>query len=111
MRDTELLEQTMQYILDHPEEHNQMLLSYHLTPGCGTPSCFMGWAAALSEMNKQIFREYGGLRQWAENRFDISASDFQKVFAESNTVEDLQLMVKQLVNGDEHVIHPRGLYE
>lgn len=44
MLNRELLERTMTYIKDHPEQHDQA--SYRSK--CGTTMCFAGWALTLN---------------------------------------------------------------
>lgn len=100
-RNTELLERTMQYILDHPERHDQV--NY-----CGTSQCFAGWAAhlegwkivstfpAVVEKNG-VRRQVGGL---AKELLGLTNVEANTLFGGDNARYELQLMVKDLVNGE-----------
>lgn len=93
-RNIKLLTETMQHISDHPEVHNQAKFV------CGTTACFCGRAALLcgwsvhrilaTEM-MSAGAELLGLHDWEAHR----------MFASENTIEILQLMVKDIVNGEQ----------
>lgn len=96
-RNIELLQQTMQHIKDHPEEHNQA--TWINISKCGTAACFAGRAALLS-----------GRRTWEALRIGydggaqllgLSLEEAATLFAATNTVPMLELMVNDLVNDDE----------
>ena len=100
-RNTELLQQTMQHILDHPEQHNQG--SWVKVNSCGTAACFAGWAGLLSGMtadeiycSASVFGDIGVKLLGLNN-----PSECVTLFAADNTIPMLELMVKDLVNGDE----------
>lgn len=113
-RNTELLQQTMQYIKDHPERHNQGQWV------CGTSACFAGWTLLLSGMMEEEVEElrgrglglgvhprtgeidwrYNGVAQKARQRLGLTMSESEKVFSEGNSSAMLELMVKDLCNGD-----------
>ena len=118
----ELLEQTMQYINDHPEQHNQ---ATWLTD-CGTASCFAGWACHLSGWNLFYKVESVGtvnvageftpvalstamarkdertcnVADAASSELGITWDDRVVLFAAGNSRDVLNLMVKDLVNGE-----------
>jgi hypothetical protein len=119
-RNVELLEKTMQHILDHPEKHDQ---NYWFTQTeCGTAACFAGWACLLSgyEVNWSSEDAYTNLsgtrRTWgvtgsdgeesdaigsAQELLGLTSQESNTLFCSDNSREALQLMVKDLVNGDE----------
>ena len=45
MLNKKLLADTMNYILKHPEEHDQDV--WYMHEECGTTACFAGWATIL----------------------------------------------------------------
>ncbi len=93
----ELLEKTMQHIVDHPDQHDQ----HRVFNDCGTPACFMGWAMHFSGMTHSQWYTSGSDARWAENNLGLTTDQFYALFDCSNTIPMLQLMVKDLVNGDE----------
>lgn len=99
MPNVELLQQTMQHIKDHPEQHDQHIW----VNSCGTAGCFAGWAALLSGWFIEDLRYYGDFRWTTFGRelLDLTPDEAFKLFCSSNTVPMLELMVKDLVNGDE----------
>ena len=113
MINTELLQQTLTYITDHPEEHHQ---ESWLTQ-CGTPSCFAGWACALGglqtarvanggsiffEDTKCVARDADGhekyVRAAAEELLGLTRAQSYALFHGDNTLEMIELMVKDLTN-------------
>lgn len=102
-RNVELLEKTMQHILDHPEQHHQEDV---WLDQCGTPGCFMGWAMHFDGITLEgIQASRYGLRwdssKWAVERLGLTDDEFMTMFNPGNTIEELQLMVKALVNGEQ----------
>lgn len=103
MPNIELLEKTMQYIKDHPEQHNQELW-------CGTAQCFAGWAACLSgkyDLTKWQHGELAFLDNYhpsdvGRHVLGLNYADARELFQATNTVNELELMVKDLCNG-EHI--------
>jgi len=114
-RNVELLEKTMQHIMDHPEDHNQ---AAYFTE-CGTPSCFAGWAIHLSgrTAKHEAWPTTSLMSCWEEGNcweeglsapgmfaaklLGLDVSDAALLFNAVNTRETLALMVKDLVNGDD----------
>jgi len=100
-RNTELLEKTMQFILDHPEQHDQ-------SAWCGTPQCFAGWAATLTGWAKVAGWDVYVRRGDREERVSVVAAEelgltereANVLFNGGNDVSELQMMVKDLLNGD-----------
>jgi hypothetical protein len=103
----------MQYIEDHPEEHNQGM--WFTKTACGTAACFAGTACILSGMKPDFsVREhnYGNISyyvqedraRWvkpiATDLLGISEEDSEVLFHAHNTVEELKLYVKDLLNGE-----------
>jgi hypothetical protein len=113
-RNVELLEKTMQHILDHPEEHDQ---KYWFTQTeCGTAACFAGWACLLSgyevdrtqtmgsghDRFEYVVSESGNFAgHRARDILGLTETEASILFDSYNSREALQLMVKDLVNGDE----------
>jgi hypothetical protein len=95
-RNVELLQATMQHILDHPEQHYQT----QWVTECGTAACFAGWAALRSGVSVQTILSSDMWRLGAE-LLGISVFESLTLFAPGNTRAMLELMVKDLVNGDE----------
>lgn len=98
----ELLEKTMQHLLDHPEQHDQQ----EVWTGCGTPGCFVGHAQASSGMdfeayNRWVLTNTHDSIRWAADNLGIDYDEASRVFVGTNTIPMLQLMVKDLVNGTE----------
>lgn len=108
-RNTELLEQTMRHIIDHPRTHDQT--SYFTA--CATPSCFAGWAIFLAGYrmvdSECLYPEglacrSGHLAPYgahAAELLGLAGEEAKTLFCGGNTREMLALMVKDLVNGDE----------
>lgn len=108
-RNIPLLQETMQQILDHPELHIQGWWFTKLH--CGTAACFAGWACLLSG-EQAVFEGYGSHRAdrlangawaqtWATELLGLTTKETSKLFYSSNPRSVLELMVKDLVNGDE----------
>lgn len=93
MRNIELLEQTMRHIKDYPEAHDQ---SHWM---CGTTACFAGWAAVLAGWSMEKIQDNIGRRAGAE-LLGLTYDEAGTLFSALNNVEMLELMVKDLVNGD-----------
>lgn len=108
-RNVELLEKTMQHILDHPEQHDQG--EWARTTDCGTAACFAGWAAILT-FGPSVLGYIGGfdlpapynlscMSESAGALLGLTEPEYDTLFEANNTRDMLQLMVKDLVNGDE----------
>lgn len=113
-RNTELLQQTMQHIKDHPEKHDQN--DWYVS--CGTTACFAGWTVLLSgviptEMENLKWTGFGtnprtGALDWRYNAIakearrllGLTMTESVTVFKSANSVPMLELMVKDLCNGD-----------
>jgi hypothetical protein len=115
-RNTELLERTMQFLIDHPELHKQ---EHWISKNeCGTVGCFFGWACLLSG---RLFKELPvgsetchvwkadnstegqrvNVSDEAQRLLGLTHGEAYDLSRGTNTREMLQLMVKDLVNGDE----------
>lgn len=93
-RNVELLQQTMQYVTDHPEQH------YQARWICGTAACFAGRAGLLSGMTEsQIWNVDMGAH--GANLLGLTWFEARALFYADNTRPMLELMVKDLVNGSE----------
>lgn len=104
----ELLEQVMQHITDHPEQHNQNFW----VDECGTAGCFAGWAALLSGWRVGPAWNFNGpmispdtlvekdVCGVARDLLNLDAYDAQTLFCATNTRPMLALMVKDLANGE-----------
>jgi hypothetical protein len=95
-RNTELLQETMQYIKDHPQQHDQSVWMNE----CGTAGCFLGWAAILSGKPLDWIKYNIGYAAGAK-LLGLTRVEANILFASGNTRPMLELMVKDLVNGDE----------
>lgn len=97
-RNTELLQRVMQHINDHPEQHNQE----RYWNDCGTPSCFAGWALHFSGITIQALRRSPlTTGEYAGDILGLTDDERSTLFYAENTRPMLELMVKDLVNGDE----------
>lgn len=102
----ELLQQVMQHIDDHPGQHDQ---ATWIDP-CGTPACFAGTSLLLSDMRPvpgnffRVFVDRDGevfsVPEAAQRVLGLSDVECDILFAPRNTRPMLELMVKDLVNGD-----------
>lgn len=102
----DLLNETMQFIKDNPERHDQ-------ANWCGTAQCFAGWAVALDGWNvdqREGMASKDGVQLSVPEAALKSlgmpvAAESWWLFRGGNTVEMLELMVKDLSNG-ETLDHP-----
>ena len=110
-RNVELLEKTLQHILDHPEQHDQGEWARSRLD-CGTAACFAGWAAILTFGESVINAREGtfampapyDLPRMSESAgalLGLTEPEYYTLFEANNTRDMLRLMVKDLVNGDE----------
>ena len=103
-RNTELLQQTMQYIINHPDQHDQA--DWAVQHDCGTTACFAGWAAILSGWTvKQVQLTDDPVKDIGGEILGLTVSESHQLFDASNTRHQLELMVKDLVNGVD-ILHP-----
>jgi hypothetical protein len=99
-RNIELLQHTMQHIKDHPEKHDQN----NYWTSCGTPLCFAGWATHFNGTTMKQIRSNPhsrGTAHYAASILGLAPHEAIMLFAAGNTIPMLELMVKDLVNGDE----------
>lgn len=97
-RNVELLQKTMQHIKDHPEQHWQDIWVNE----CGTAACFCGWAALLSGHTADQMATSGfGMTGFGADLLGLEYEEAKTMFKPENSREMLELMVKDLVNGDE----------
>lgn len=119
MPNIELLEKTMQYIEDHPEQHEQSLWLSQATPGCATAACFAGWACLLDGYEAVAWERWyrAGIdlisfnvrksdslvnshpRELGQALLGLSDADAWVLFYGTNTLDQLKLMTKHLSNG------------
>ncbi len=99
-----LLEQVMTHINDHPDVHDQE--NWVINPdqydpsnieNCGTAACFAGWACLLSGHTSKTV----DVESKAVELLGLDWDDAAVLFYSENTREDLNLMVKDLMNGEE----------
>lgn len=95
-RNVELLEKTMQHIMDHPDKHDQA----DYWTACGTPSCFAGWALHFAGLSQEQVWRIGATRRVAAAVLGLTEQETLVLFSPLNTRPMLQLMVKDLINGD-----------
>lgn len=97
----ELLEKTLQYIVDHPEEHNQA----HWV--CGTAMCFAGHAVVLA--GHQLHRLSDGtltgntvdgnhVSTIARDELGLTYMQSETLFHSKNSVHDIKEIVNDLLN-------------
>lgn len=122
-RNVELLERTMQYIVDHPEAHKQH--RWFARADCGTAACYAGWACLLSGYKVEdikgphsfnlvapdgaevplavleVDEHRPGVSKEARDLLGLTFDEAEMLFEATNTVGMLRLMVKDLVNGDD----------
>lgn len=109
MRNVALLQKTMQYIKDHPYAHDQWMI---INPGpyyedcsafeCGSTACFIGWAALLAGWTtRQVDACETPIRSIGVDILGLTRQEAGILFYGGNTVDDLELMVKELVDGNE----------
>lgn len=91
-----LLTETMQYLLDHPEDHDPK--AYF---DCGTPSCFAGHAIFLAGKYQSYLTSGWATLNYARCLLGISYDDARLLFHDTNSLEKLGLLVKDLENGEE----------
>jgi hypothetical protein len=106
---TQLLEQVMTHIEDHPEQHDQSVW----VDECGTAACFAGWACLLSGWQVGPRWDFNGplispdtliekdTPEAAVDLLGIDIYDADRLFDARNTLPMLALMVKDLMNGEE----------
>ena len=92
MPNKQLLQDTMQYILDNPDRHDQTVWV------CGTAACFAGTGALLVGWSPFMIEAYMSTPAGAR-LFGITPMQAQLLFNAHNTIPMLQLMVKDLVDG------------
>lgn len=115
----------MRHIMDHPETHLQGVWTTEIQ--CGTAACMAGWTCLLSGYeiaeyaNLPVPMGWGGahglvpsysrvtkdggsavpVRSTAANLLGLTPDEAETLFSGANTAPMLQLMVNDLVNGDE----------
>lgn len=119
MPNIERLEAVMQFILDHPELHDQAKYT------CGTAACFAGHATWMFGTQDGWRKQYtdsvslvGGelwvrpdddsnsrklthTHQVAQQLLGLSSTEACNLFYARNTVDDLQRIVKEYANAQE----------
>lgn len=115
MRNVALLEATMTQIKDHPELHRQDVV--FADTDCGTAACFAGWACLLdgymrvSDSVVRVETPNGTVSGTiaAASALGISDEESWTLFSAGNSRPMLELMVKDLVNGEE--LQDKSYYE
>jgi hypothetical protein len=103
MVNVKLLEDTMQWVEDHPDKHIQTAF----VADCGTAGCFAYWATALSGRLADALAPQTEtarlikIRDFATEELGVGEVDRETLFAASNTRPMLRHMVKDLVNEGE----------
>lgn len=111
------LEAVMDQILTNPKQHDQSAWAQRSKrkPDCGTSYCFAGWAVTMAGYD-MVWEEYHfsdlafycklpGATDWvyieqvAQDVLGLTKVEADRLFSESNTVEMLEQMVKNLANG------------
>lgn len=100
MVDVELLERVMRHIEAHPEQHDQDV--YIRQDSCGTAACFAGWTLLLSgadPADASVWRHAAGA---AKDRLGVDVRTAIRLFACTNTAQDLRRMV-DVIKADEEL--------
>lgn len=117
MADIERLEATLAWAKANPKQHDQDTWGSQ-TP-CGTTMCFAGAAVNMSDEYEMVWRHAWGasgelkvdscIRKKTGHRYHIpdaaarllklNSEEKSALFYEADTVEDLELMVKNIANG------------
>lgn len=105
----ERIDEVMQFIEDHPEQHDQD--SWGVKNACGTTMCFAGWAVQMynPEMLFWYDQEYSSLADVKPNSMlsfmgqarsvlGLRADQASALFYSASTIEHLKSLVKQLHN-------------
>lgn len=114
MANIEKLEAVLNQIKAHPESHNQEVWAEKTE--CGTAYCMAGWAVALAGYEfdwhsdgttSSVITErtatsthYELIEEVATVVLGLDFCDAVELFHSLNTVDDLELMVKNLSNGE-----------
>lgn len=119
MADVAKCEAVLDHIRMNPETHEQRY--WGAKKECGTAYCFAGWTCVLNGnadfewKSGKIFgcddaNEYAdevafgdttiSVRGLAKILLDLTWQEADTLFAAENTVDDLEIMVKNLANGD-----------
>lgn len=111
MANIKMLEEVMDYIKTHPEQLRQDVWATQKAD-CGTACCFAGWTAVLNGYQldwledddmTSIVRDKDGIHHvisdLAEELLDLTQFEGDVLFAGSNTIDELEQMVKNLANG------------
>lgn len=99
-RNVPLLQATMQHIIDHPEQHDQSVFA------CGTAACFAGRAAILSGWSVRDVNRAWHMWKAGGLLLGITYEETTTLFAPDNTSTMLELMVQDLINGDQLRLQP-----
>jgi hypothetical protein len=111
MANIEKLEAVLGQIKAHPEQHNQR--EWAERNECGTSYCLAGWAVVLEgheilwdEVAEGVYcalDENGNIdsiKRLAGRILDLSPYQRAQIFYRYNTVDDIELMTKNLANGN-----------
>lgn len=112
MPNVPLLEKTMDYIVCHPEEHDQSF--WVVERACGTTRCFAGTAAMLAgytmsngacfvAADDNLGQKWKGkfvanVGDIAQRELGLSVWQAQRLFSGATTIDELQLVVKDIAN-------------
>lgn len=113
---TELLEKTMQHIKDNPDQHMQSTwcnpAGGAFNHSCETTACFAGWAMILSGKYKahQVEELSAKSQEVAAELLGISWEEACLMFAPARSRVELELMVKDLLNGERLKDDPNHYY-
>lgn len=114
------LEAVLDQIRMHPETHNQVYWGKKKT-GCHTAYCFAGWTCVLegyTDFDWELWRHtpvelaecvkvdgaYRTIGAFAAEILGLSSNYANVLFSGTNTFDELELMVKNISNGD-HITH------
>lgn len=117
MTNFDLMDKSMTFVLDHPEQHDQNTWLKR-DPVCGTVGCFAGHAVRLAGLKVEWRQrqpeplaeypvvvtgpnpeDFDTIHEVAMKVLDIDHLTSSAMFCAHNTQDDLQTMVKMLHNG------------
>lgn len=109
MIDVSLLDKTLRFITDNPEEHDQEVYARN-TP-CGTKGCIAHWLCVFSghkvRLSPGVFSSEWAVVETGESVCDVAIreagltfSQAEALFWYANTIDDLWSLASEFTNGE-----------